>query len=517
MATTAEMMTRIILNNLLQRWPGGALVSEAMAGVLAPSLSRTHELAQIALRVSVPFDTVLGTALGIGRSVATGDTLATLAAERFLTIISAATTPVSAVPVTTAVAATFSVPPPGGGSGFQPPQDWTARAVMEAIRRLGRVATVDLATFPARLALAAAVSSAAVLAPGIRSQPGTGAPEAGRRVHGQLERRYRRDYAPPNLVVTDRRVYGGFPATYTGPQLSQVFGSDFRLACLQTAWIDPNYGGKRNWASSFRGDITDLDRMAQWEIKPIGEALPGVLQETWYRLAYNYVADVWARENPPLAGRLGVLRPGGTWESSLCLPPIDVSSELGYAAIAVPMTIPALSGLVLYTVFSGPQVVDVAELSLLLYLWLRQEIQQRMQQLGELARQAEQVLRDMCRWIAEHWQTVLVIAAVAILIAVAVITAPVWAPAVAALLTGGAILGASAALILLLITRLGGSPEAGPDRGPIQPEGSLTTINFPGVSVTMNPQDVGKLLSGVEAIYGGSIAAVARALRPPVA
>jgi hypothetical protein len=512
--STEETMIRVILDNVLPRWPDAPLISEALAGVLAPSLTWASSLAKRVMRASVPFDTLLRTALGIERSL-TGEALATEAAERLLTLVQGVTAPMAAISFPRVSAAAFSVRPPGGGSGFQPPESWTERAVTEAIKKLGRVARVDLQTLTTRLELAAIISAAA-LGPGIRGGFGETlrcqASRAGGHVHRVLEERYRKEYAPPHLVVTDRLVYGGSPAAYNGEQLSGVYERDFRLACVYTAWIDPNYGGKRQWTSAFRGDITDFDGMAQWEVKPIGDAVAGVLQETWYRLAYNAVADTWARENPQLAGRLGFLLPGGTWSHSLLMPPIDVTKDFGFAAVAVPMTVPDLSGLILYTVFSGPQMIDVTVMALSIYFWFREQIRRRGQQLGELARQTEQVLREKCRVIAEVLMPLLVILAILLLLAAAIIaagaiagTSPIWASILA-----------GATVILLVVGRLGGSRDTPPGRGPPQGAGSLITVNFPGVSVTLNRQDLGTLLSGAEVVYSGSVAAIGRALRPPV-
>jgi hypothetical protein len=331
--------------------------------------------------------------------------------------------------------------------------------------------------------------------------------DVGRRVHRELEGRYRGGYAPPNLLVTDRRVFGGFPTAYNGQTLSQVAGSNVRLGCCYHAWLNPNYGGKRQWVSNFRGDITDLGRMAQWEIKPATDAPFAVLQETWYRVAYNYVADGWQGENPQLRGQLGYLLPGGSWEQSLCAPPIDVSTGLGIpaGAVAIPITLPGLPGLVLYVVFSGPQLVDIAELALLIYLWLRNEIKRRQEELEQLAKQTEEALRDMCQWIADNWKIVVFIVVIAVIVAFAFF---------ASLGTGNPAPAYGAAiLIMFILNRLGPSES---DPGPIRPEGSLTTINFPGVSVTMYPQDLGRLLAAADAVYSGSIATIARALRPPV-
>jgi hypothetical protein len=76
---------------------------------------------------------------------------------------------------------------------------------------------------------------------------------------------------------------------------------------------------------------------------------------------------------------------------------------------------------------------------------------------------------------------------------------------------------AGAAVILLVIGRLGGSRNTAPGLGPAQGEESLITVNFPGVSVTLDRRDFGPLLSGTAVVYSGSIAAIGRALRPLVA
>ncbi|MDP4510339.1 hypothetical protein [Nonomuraea turcica] len=500
MATTAEVLTRTVLDQGLQRWPGATLISETLTGLLAPSLLRAHELACSALRVNIPFDSLLARTMGLGQEAPTGELLGRLSAERLTAILQAATTSVAALPgaaLPSLGVAVGSLPPPGQGQGFQPPTDWTPSELVRALTRLGRVAAPDLAALPVKLALASTVAGAAAAMPGIRSTA-----RVGNEVHRRLAENYREHYGV-NLTVADRRVYGGFPVRFGGERLSEVAGRDPRLACCYNAWLNPNYGGKRPWVSNRRADIADLGRMAHWEVKPFLGAPVGVLQDTWYRVSYNYVAAVWAEENPRLRGTLGTMLPGGTWESRLCSR-IDVSAQMGYPAIAVPMTLPMLSGLVLYAVFSGPQLVDYAELSLLLYLWLRAEIKRRKEQLTELARQADEVLRGITQWVADNWLLLLVILVIGLLAAAATVgsggnPAPAYGAAV---------------LIMFILNRFGGRPEG--DQGPIQPEGSLTTIDLPGVSVTMDPRDLGKLLAAAETVFSGSLGSVTRSLRPPV-
>jgi hypothetical protein len=498
MTTTAEALTHTIVDHLLQRWPGGTLISEALTSVLAPSLTRCHELAQLSLRKGVPFDDVLAAALAAGKSAGGGEALGRFAGERLASILDALVTPVGTSPVgIAATGAQVQLPPPGQGPGFQPPRNWNVPEVVRALARLGRVAAYDLATVTPRLALAAVVADIAVAFPGIRSTANVGVA-----VHRVAQERYRNSYAPPNLVVADRRVYGGFPEQFTGQRLSEVNRRNYRLGCCYFAWLNENAGGKRQWVSNFRGDITDLGRMNQWEIKPFSEAPAGVLQEIWYRVAYNFIASSWADENPLLQGLLGTLLPGGAWEYSLCLPPIDVTKELGIPAVAIPMTIPALPGLVLYAVFSGPQAADTVALAAALYLWLLREIRRRGRELEKLVQQTEESLRAMCRWIAENWQALLILLAI-VVVAVVAITGSIGTLNPAPALAG-------AALIIFLLSGLGG-PQ-GPDRGPIRPEGSLLTINFPGVSITTYPHYFGRLLASGEATYSGSVATVLRGL-----
>lgn len=56
--------------------------------------------------------------------------------------------------------------------------------------------------------------------------------------------------------------------------------------------------------------MTDFARLASWEIKPVRSAPIGVMQEAWYRCAYNWMAGEFAEQIPPLATELAPLRPG---------------------------------------------------------------------------------------------------------------------------------------------------------------------------------------------------------------
>lgn len=66
--------------------------------------------------------------------------------------------------------------------------------------------------------------------------------DVGNRVHPRLQGRYRDSYAPPNLVVTDRRVFGGMPPhrmPATGRPLSEAVASAHpQLVTLYVSSLD---------------------------------------------------------------------------------------------------------------------------------------------------------------------------------------------------------------------------------------------------------------------------------------
>jgi hypothetical protein len=284
---TADKFAQYVMDGIMAPWPGGRIVASPLARALAATVARVHTLTGTLAGRTVSFDRWLGVLAGVPDGRLNRDALARQAADVVLAIANRVARP------PTSLAAT-ALPAPAGGApfpvpsavtsilgGFTPPPNWDEREVLRALVRLGSIGALELATLPQRLAVATAMSATTSVLPGIRSRV-----DVGKVVHPRLEGRYRENYAPPNLVVTDRRVFGGIPPhrmPATGRRLSETIASGHpQLVTLYLSSFDEELqrSGKRT-------DVTDFGRLANWEIKPVLSAPMGVIQEAWYRCAYN--------------------------------------------------------------------------------------------------------------------------------------------------------------------------------------------------------------------------------------
>ncbi|RBY97468.1 hypothetical protein DQ237_00445 [Blastococcus sp. TF02-8] len=486
-----------VAEHLLGRWAGGRLVAAPVAAVLERSLREVHRSVSALVRRPLPIDRWLATALGGAPQGLPGDALGRWAADRLIQLLDAVG-PASAM---SAVAGLPGTPgrPPGLGPvpslpGYTPPARWDERSVLRALLSLGRIGAQEVATLPARMAVATAMSGTAVALPGVRSTAWVGT-----RVHSELQQRYRASYATGNLVVTDRAVWRQLPPpAYSGLPLSEaaVTGPP-ALAAMYLAWLSAS------WTSTRRADVTDLDRAANWEIKPLLQAPAGVLQEAWYRCAYNWTAENLQASNPAWTGLFPWLRTGPTWEPSL-LRSISVPPQGGQPAVAVPFSTAALPAMVLYAVVSGPTMVDLAVLVALMLQLIEREVKRRLEQAVAAARALLEalagVLGEVAAWISEHLVALVVVVAVAGLAVALIVSAPAWAPAVGA----GLLTAAGARLILGPITQ----PDPGAPPGS---ELSMTSVDFGPLSVRMPPSFVPRFTAGLEVVAGDALGALARA------
>jgi hypothetical protein len=343
--------------------------------------------------------------------------------------------------------------------------------------------------------VATALAEAAAAFPGIRSTLAVG-----NTVHPILQDRYRGSYSPPYLVVADRRVSGG-AANYNLTPLAQAAATGPpSLGALYLAWLSTR------WISNRRSDLTDLSRLANWEIKSLLGAPAGVLQEAWYRCAYNWVAYNLEATNRALAGQFGWLLPGPPWERSL-LRSIPLGSVGGVAAAAVPYTTLALPGMVLYAVVSGPTMVDIAIFVALLLRLLEDEIKK---QLETVAAAVAAVLRALVaaldaivQWVADHLIAIITFFVIAGLAALAVALLPVEIPAAVAALT--------AAVVLFIIDQFSsGSTPSGPQQADAP---TTITLDFAGVSVRLRTREAGKFCLALGPIAAGAFGSLADELR----
>jgi hypothetical protein len=492
---TADKFARYVIEGLLAPWPGGNLVARPLSGALAATVTRVHALTGMLAGRTAPFDRWLSVLAGAPDGRLNGEALARQAADLVLSIANGVARPPASLAAT-------ALPPPAGSNpfpmpspapplgGFTPPPSWDERTVLRALVQLAAVGAREVATLPPRLAVATAIAGTAVALPGVRSTR-----DVGNVVHPRLQQRYRSSYAPPNLVVTDRRVFGGIPPhrmPTTGRRLSEAIATAHpQLVTLYLSSFD-----QQLQRSIKRTDVTDLGRLANWEIKPVLSAPIGVMQEAWYRCAYNWMAGEFARQVPALAAELAPLSPGPPWELGL-LGLIDVPPVDGQPAAAIPFSTMTLPGMVLYIVVSGPTMIELALLAALMLQLIEREAQRQLQA-------AAQALRAMLQALLEALE---VIAKVVFELLRAVVAALVIAGLAAALILAlpeAAVVVLVGGVVLFIIEQIRQRPE-GPDTAAAA---TPITLDFPGVSVRLPAQDAGFFCAAAEFVGAGAFRAL---------
>lgn len=497
----------VVAGQLLAPWPAGSLVAGALGRVVSGMLQEVHRSASAVVGRSVPLEQWLAVLAGGVPKGTTGVALGEAVGRRLSDVLAS----VMRSPASLAMAGQPGGFPPFTGPmptvpGFPAPRGWTEKEVIRALLRLGRVGAVEAATLPARMSVATAMSGVAVAMPGVRSTA-----RVGGTVHAELQGRYRGRYAPPDLVLTDRSVYGGPPPGYSGrPMSAALLGGPPQLAAAYLAWMRPDF------LSTLRADVTNFSRCGNWEIKPLLQAPTGVLQESWYRCTYNWVAQSFTDENPALAGLLPPLLPGDAWDVSL-MRAIPVRAG-GGSAYAVPFSTAALPGLVTYAVVSGPKLADIAIIIALMMQLIEREAKRQLQHALAMAKRALQALLDgleaVAKWIAENWVVLLVIITLAGVAAVLIVMAPAWAPAVGVALATTAAARVAATAGALVLGPVGNSATGHGEEDQIP-------IDFGPISVIMPPSFLPKFLLALQPVFSaaadslGSRWPVQVASRPP--
>lgn len=494
--TTATRLAQHLVDHILHPWPGGSLLTPPIARALADTIGRVHQLTCTMVGQTVPMDRWLGIVVGATDNQLSGDDLARFVADRLIAIVERVTTAPAKLAVT-------GLPPPSGNvpspvpslPGFPPfPGRWDPPTVRRALLSLGPIGAAELSTLGPRLAVATTLAEAAVALPGVRSTLLVGST-----VHPILQDRYRSSYSPPNLVVADRQATGGAQNYNRTPLAQAAATGPASLGALYLAWLNTR------WMSSRRSDLTDLSRLANWEIKPLLSAPTGVLQEAWYRCAYNWVATNLEATNPALVGQFGWLLPGPPWESSL-LRSIPLSPIGGAAAAAIPYTTMALPGIVLYAVVSGPTMIDIAIFVALLLRLLEDEIKRQLETAAAAVRAIltllATVLDAISKWISENLVMIITVIVVAGLVAAAVAAGIAAAPAFLAVGT--------AAAVLFIIDRFGAGSTPGERQSADAP--TTITLDFAGVSVRLPTRDAGKFCLALEPIAASAFGRLAEEL-----
>ncbi len=209
------------------------------------------------------------------------------------------------------------------------------RALMEDMEK-------EMLVLPERLALAAAMQA-------IYSRMGFPKSdlEGGKAIHKFLQERYRQvtDHLSHQIVI-ERRVWRG--GSFTPLRMASreaALAGNYNLAALRMARIS-----RTSRRGHRRDDILDMTREGGWEIKPVSSAVEGVVQEAYYRFAYNFWAavwiDGWGRNVDP-----AVLDPGENWlrvHIPLLFPFIHPRNP---KQLVTPWTMDYLPGLAFYFIF----------------------------------------------------------------------------------------------------------------------------------------------------------------------
>lgn len=386
--------------------------------------------------------------------------------------------------------------------GFPTPQkpDFrSVQSVVRAIQAFGAIGAREMMTLPARLLIGQAVEAAALLTPGVRSQAGLG-----QNVHKRLQSGYLLGTAGLETVV-DRRVYGpGYGVTPgTGIPLSEAAAASGRpvFSAMQMAWVT------RNFDSYVRADVTSITLRQNWEIKPVGSTVQGVLQDAWYRCSFNWVARMLKQENPAFETDLQELEPGGSWPPAALTRIVLPAPSGGQGQMVIPFTMPMLPGVVLYAGVSGPTVADATLLILYLMTQIEKQIKARGKPVLDGLAHARDVIAEAAGWVFAFIIVLLVIIAAVI---AAVVVFEAMAAAAAALATAAATLAqgllalggtaVAAGLILMIVDQA--SQEGDP----------VTALDLGPVSISLPASRIPRFLSAYEAVLGASYTALCRQL-----
>lgn len=151
-----------------------------------------------------------------------------------------------------------------------------------------------------------------------------------------------------------------------------------------------------------RGDLIHMFALSQiWEIKPVTGAVQGVLQETYYRTAYNVFAyllskDAVALQIPHGPGLPRLLKTqrlfsGGSWsEHKGLLDPFPLINNKGNLSIAVPFCVPKFRGLVLYFLLDALKAQELEALITATIASLIAGVKKLLEQLKRLKKMTEE-------------------------------------------------------------------------------------------------------------------------------
>jgi hypothetical protein len=240
-----------------------------------------------------------------------------------------------------------------------------------------------------------------------------------------------------------------------------------------------------------------------WEIKPVGSTVSGILQEAWYRCSFNWVAKILKEQNPAFETDLQELEPGGSLPSPVMTKILLPAPSGAQGQLIVPFSLPLLPGLILYAGVSGPTAADAALLILYLMKQIENKIKTRGKPILDGLAHAREVIAEAAGWVFA-FVIVLLIAIVLVIVAIivfkalaaaaAALIAPAAAIAQGLLALGGAT--AAASLILLVYDKLS------------QEDDPITGLNFGPINIALPASKVPQFLATYETVMSECYSAV---------
>ncbi len=461
------------------------VLHEIFATLFNEPLTAAHQTACKAARVSVGPDDWLKVLAGNQPSNAKLG-LAAVAANNIAKIVSSSMQ-VSAIPPPNVSLPVFKQTQiPKGFPTTQKPDFRNPNAVVRALQAFGSVGAKEMMTLPARLVIGQAIQAAALLTPGVRSQAGLG-----QKVHKRLQEEYLLHTAGLETVV-DRLVFGPKFAVYpsAGKSLSEAAAVSGRpvLIAMQLAWLTKTFD------SYLRADVTSITLRQNWEIKPVGSTVSGILQEAWYRCSFNWVAKMLKQENPAFETDLQELEPGGSWPPPVITKIVLPAPSGAQGQLIVPFSLPLLPGLILYAGVSGPTVADATLLILYLMYQIDNKVKTRGKPILDGLAHAREVIAEAAGWV---FAFVIILLLVIVLVIVAIVVFNALEAASAALVVPAGIaqgmvaLGsasATASLILFVYDKLS------------QKEDPITGVNFGPINIALPASKVPQFIAMYEVV-----------------
>lgn len=286
-------------------------------------------------------------------------------------------------------------------------------------------------------------------------------------VHRRLQERYEDRRSMVADVVSERwnpiinrpdqtvigLTTGGSPLPLSDVARSAVMDPDWFFRCLRMALASPRLD-RETW---LRADLIDRQLLSIWEIKPVASAQSGVWQEAIYRNSFNLVrALLECMRIAPLTGPLspggsmivpGTGRTGVASSTASLFNPIDISSQAGMPAVAIPFQVVVLPGLLPYVCFRSPNQGEIVMvLSALIAAAMREAARLAREAGRRLATAAARALEEALQGIRD-WATPenIALAVLAIIVIILIVIAVVASGGLAGLGAGGAAAGTGTA------------------------------------------------------------------------